>query len=266
MRGRRATVLFTVLAALFGAGTVALALHAGAGPAPAAVDFSPVPSPAGSRSVPASPSPTASPSPSGELIPANFPHSGPGTWRYATSTGPVLGTAGGLRTFRLAVESNVSTIDLESVAAKVDATLGDPRSWVGAGNVRLQRVAPDAPAQFTIYLATAQTTKNMCASGGVTGTGTYTSCRYTSHVVLNLDRWYLSVHHYSDAGVPLDTYRTYMINHEVGHALGHGHELCPGNGKPAPVMEQQTLGLHGCTPNPWPIVDGRLYHGPAGHY
>jgi hypothetical protein len=84
--------------------------------------------------------------------------------------------------------------------------------------------------------------------------------------VLNLDRYMTSVSAYRNAKVTLDIYRTYMINHEVGHALGHGHQLCPSNGAPAPVMEQQTLGLHGCTPNPWPYIDGKLYAGPSGSY
>ena len=47
-------------------------------------------------------------------------------------------------------------------------------------------------------------------------------------MIINLDRWRLSVPHFVDAGVPLDAYRTYVVNHEVGHQLGHGHERCPG--------------------------------------
>lgn len=268
VRGRHVVLLVGVVSVLIGGGTVAFGLVS-RGTAATASRPAPSPSLTAAPSLLASPPADASPSPTGtpdEMIPASFPHSGPGSWRYSTSAGPVLGTAGALRTFRLAVESNVDSIDLDRVAAKIDQTLGDPRSWVGAGNVRFQRVPGTAPATFTIYLATAQTTRSMCNSGGVTGTNGYTSCRYTAHVVLNVDRWYLSIPHYSTVGVPLDTYRTYMINHEVGHQIGNGHERCPGNGKPAPVMEQQTLGLHGCTPNPWPFVDGRLYHGPSGHY
>ena len=232
-----------------------------AGDPPAVLTSDTTPSLSASPEAPASPSPSASPS---EVIPASYPKSGPGTWRYAPDQGPVLGTAGNIQHFRVAIETNVA-VDMAGFAAKIDQTLGDPRSWIAGHTFRLQRVPATAHYDFTIYLATQSTSTRMCAAGG-TDTDAYTSCRTVGKVIINLDRWYQSVPDYVSAGIPLDTYRTYVINHESGHQFGHGHELCPGNGKPAPVMEQQTLGLHGCTANAWPYLDGRRYAGPSGHY
>jgi hypothetical protein len=193
-----------------------------------------------------------------------FPKTGPGKYTYAVTTGPVLGTAGPIRKFRVAVESNLGSVaPMTEVLAKINSTLGDERSWVGGGQYRLQQVPSTSSYQFTIYLVTSRTSSALCAPLHTRG---YTSCRQGGRVVLNLDRWMSSVPDYVKAKVPLDTYRTYMINHEVGHALGHGHELCPALGKPAPVMEQQTLGLHGCKPNPWVYVNGKRYDGPSGWY
>jgi hypothetical protein len=231
-------------------------IHVVAAPVPSA---SAGPSPSASRARPAA---AASPA----TTPATRPRSGPGTFRYGTTAGPVLGRGGRIHRFRVGVESNLATIDINRLAAEIDAVLGDRRSWIAGGQVRFQRVPAGAPFDFTIQLATSRTTRAMCTAGGVAGTMGYTSCRYGGHVVLNLDRWLSSVPYYSTAGLPLPTYRTYMINHEVGHELGHGHELCPGRGRPAPVMEQQTLGLHGCAPNPWPYLNGSRYTGPPGSY
>ena len=50
----------------------------------------------------------------------------------------------------------------------------------------------------------------------------------------------------------LSAYRTYVVNHEFGHILGHEHEKCRGPNSLAPVMLQQTVGQKGCVPNPWP--------------
>jgi hypothetical protein len=193
-----------------------------------------------------------------------FPHSGPHTYDYATTTGPILGDSGPIRKFRVAIESNLKNIvTMQEFVAKINATLGDDRSWVGGGKYRLQQVPTTSAYAFTIYLVTSKTSSALCAP---LYTGGYTSCRQGGRVVLNLDRWMTSVPYYVTAKMALDVYRTYMINHEVGHALGNGHELCPGKGKPAPVMEQQTLGLHGCKPNPWVYVNGARYDGPSGQY
>jgi hypothetical protein len=175
---------------------------------------------------------------------------------YADSPGPVLGTAGTLRRFRVAVEKGAGP-DANRFATAIDTVLGDPRSWIAAKGLRLQRVPRAGAADFTIWLATAGTSQRMCLSGGLHTEG-YTSCRLPGHVVINLDRWNEAVPGY---GAPLATYRAYAINHEVGHELGQGHEACPGPGQPAPVMQQQTYGLKGCTANPWPYLDGKRYVG-----
>jgi hypothetical protein len=129
----------------------------------------------------------------------------------------------------------------------------------------MQRVAEGTAYDFTVHLATGGTAARMCAAGGVNirlNGRPYTSCRVGDKVIINLDRWRLSVDEYVAAKVPLSTYRAYVINHEVGHRLGHRHELCPGPGRPAPLMMQQTLSLKGCVANPWPYLNGRRYSGP----
>jgi hypothetical protein len=142
-------------------------------------------------------------------------------------------------------------------ADEVDRTLGDPRSWIAGRQFRLQRVPAAAASEFTIYLSSAKLSQKMCSAGGLK-TGSFSSCRLPGQVIINDARWQDAV---PDYGAPLGTYRAYAINHEVGHQLGYGHEACPGKGKPAPVMMQQTYGLDGCIANAWPYIDGRRYAG-----
>lgn len=171
-----------------------------------------------------------------------------GSFTYAAGRGPVLGAAGPIHRFRVAVEKPTGPVVPAGFAAAIDRTLGDPRSWIKARRFRFQRVPGNASAEFTIFLASARTSERMCRTGGLE-TGAYTSCRVSGHVIINVDRWQGAVRDY---GAPVATYREYVINHEVGHELGHGHEKCPGKGRRAPVMMQQTFGLKGCVANAWP--------------
>jgi hypothetical protein len=201
---------------------------------------------------PAAPPTTAPP-------PIEYPERGAGTWLIAAGQGPIAGTSGRLMRYRVAVERGIRNVEPAGFAAAVEQTLGDPRGWTGDGRWRLRRVGPGSPYDFTVYLATPATRDKLCASGY----DRYTSCRNGEHVVINVARWVNSVPHYD---APLSAYREYVVNHEVGHRLGHGHEKCPGRGELAPLMQQQTLGLHGCTANGWPLVNGRRYTGPPGAY
>jgi hypothetical protein len=184
----------------------------------------------------------------------------PAQWTYAPN-GPSYGSAGTLRRYRVAVE-NILKTSVAGFAAEVAATLSDPRSWIAGNNVRFEQVSGATAANFTIWLASPATAAEICSQSGVNiyvNGVAYTSCRGGSNVVINSDRYFNAVPNY---GAPLAVYRNYAINHEVGHYLGHGHEACPGAGMPAPVMQQQTLGLQGCVANGWPYIDGKLYSGP----
>jgi hypothetical protein len=199
----------------------------------------------------------------GVNAPPPYPSSGPGTYDFATGSGPVFGTAGPVRRYRVAVETG-APVRLDEFTALVDATLGDRRSWIGGRDVRLRRVPGHAGYDFTVMLVTPGTAYRLCASGGLDirwHGRPYTSCRVGGRVVINLARYLTAVPGY---GAPLAAYRQYMINHEVGHALGHHHELCPGRGRQAPVMQQQTFGLRGCVAYSWPYRAGRRYAGPTG--
>lgn len=188
-----------------------------------------------------------------------YPANGDNRWRLAGRRSGVAGGSGTLLRLRVAVEDGIAGLDADRFAGRVFRILADPRGWTATGQWRLRLVAAGDPYDVTIYLATPGTRDLLCADG----VDRYTSCRRGDMVVLNVARWAYGVPGYP-AG--LETYRDYMVDHEVGHRLGHGHELCPGPGRPAPLMQQQTLGLHGCLPNAWPVVDGQPYAGPSGRY
>ena len=146
-------------------------------------------------------------------------------------------------TYSVEVEAGLP-MDPSSVARTVEKVLTDERGWIAVEPRSLQRVEHDP--DFRIRLATPETADRLCAP---LDTGGRLSCRNGENVVLNAWRWVNGADTYDG---DLAAYRRYMINHEFGHALGKDHDSCPASGNLAPVMLQQTKGLAGCRPNPWP--------------
>lgn len=183
---------------------------------------------------------------------------GKGTFsRTAFGGSVVFGTKGSLRRYCVQVEDGILLFTPEEFAGVVDVVLSDHRGWTASRRWRFQRVGGCAEADLRVRLTTAKTVDRMCASAGVDTEGRY-SCRNGHNLFINLERWAFGVPHFEG---DLDRYRTMLINHETGHYLGFGHQRCPGRGKPAPVMQTQTISLDGCVINPYPYPDGRNYIG-----
>ena len=137
--------------------------------------------------------------------------------------------------------------NLDEFAKVVESTFEDARGWKRAG-VKFTRV--QSGGRLHMILASGEQVR-AAAPGGCSET---LSCTVYPLVLINDDRWLGGSDSYNALGVSLADYRTMVINHEVGHFLGHNHitECQTGTGV-APVMLQQSTGLRGCTPNSWPL-------------
>ncbi|WP_107767820.1 DUF3152 domain-containing protein [Nocardioides terrigena] len=128
-------------------------------------------------------------------------------------------------------------------------TFDDARGW-RAGGVEFRRVPRGG--DFTLVLAAAATLPSFSAT-----CSTMWSCRVGRFVVINQERWKHASPAWNAGRRTLRDYRHMVVNHETGHWLGRGHVGCPGPGRPAPVMMQQSKGLSGCRFNPWPLPGER---------
>ena len=167
-------------------------------------------------------------------------------------TDDVAGEDGRLVTYSLELEP-AADVDLAAFVEAATKTLTDEeRGWPAQDRYRLQRVEA-ADADVRVVLASPTTTDQLCARAGLDTRGRY-SCWNGQFAALNAQRWRDGAAAFDDE--PIETYRGYLVNHEVGHGLGYGHYGCSGPGHDAPVMMQQSMGTGGCEPNPWPYPQG----------
>ena len=234
---------------LVGAGALALGLpwvvvaRSGAPAVASVAAVAPVPVPAvvSAAAPPASASPTPTPVPTPTIVPV-VEH---GNGELETARGGTRRSGTGpLKRYDVRVEQGLG-VSAADFAAEVDRTLADPRSWGADARMSFRRVA-SGPVDFRVVLASPDTTDRLCRP---LSTGGIYSCGNGDTAVINSMRWLRGADAYRGA---LPEYRQYVVNHEVGHTLGHGHATCPGRGEDAPVMMQQTKGVGACRAVPWP--------------
>lgn len=150
---------------------------------------------------------------------------------------PEVAAAAHAVTYRVVVEPKLRA-HAHELALVVDDALASESGWA-AGGFEFAAV-DDEPADITIVLASPKTTDRLCAP---LRTGGAFSCGRNGRAVINARRW---LHGATTYRGRLAEYRTYVVNHEVGHLLGFEHRTCPHRGAVAPVMLQQTKSLRGC--------------------
>lgn len=176
--------------------------------------------------------------------------SGSGRTHVLTPPGDDSGRTGRVVRYTVEAENGVGVPTAE-FAAHVRAVLTSPRGWEVRDGVHFVNVAQGnrgdaAPVDVRIILASPDLVDRACAPLQTNGR---LSCHARGKVMINAWRW---VHGAVTYEGDLAGYRTYLVGHEVGHSLGHGHAPCPGKGKAAPLMLQQTLHLRGC--HRWPYA------------
>jgi uncharacterized protein DUF3152/hemolysin type calcium-binding protein len=153
---------------------------------------------------------------------------------------------GRIERFRVSVDGGLPTTPAQFVR-DLFHVLCDQRSWIASTRVRF---AYHSQGALLISLRTPDSTERRCRQLTGLSVNRYYSCAGSSEAVLNSDRWFRGSDFWPGS---VAQYRRMLVNHEVGHTLGQHHRGCSEAGRPAPVMMQQSKGVDGCTPNPWPL-------------
>lgn len=177
----------------------------------------------------------------------SFTEAGDKTWHIVPGTSPKVGD-GTTKTFTytVEVEDGIDTSSFggdEGFARMVTETLANPKSWTHDSEFAFQRVdAHDATPDFRVSLTSPATIREGCGYEIQLESSCYNPLYGPDaepRVFINLARWVRGAMPFQgDVG----SYRQYVINHEVGHAIGyHSHEPCDETGALAPIMMQQTF-------------------------
>jgi hypothetical protein len=185
------------------------------------------------------------------IVPAGGPYTEAGerTWHIVPGTTPQVGQ-GTAKVFKytVEVENGIDTTSFggdEGFARMVTETLDNPKSWTHNPQFAFQRIdatTPDIKPDFRVSLTSPMTIREGCGYEIEIETSCYNPVYGPDadpRVFINLARWVRgAVPFQGDIG----SYRQYLINHEVGHAIGYTtHEPCDRNGALAPIMMQQTF-------------------------
>lgn len=137
--------------------------------------------------------------------------------------------------------------DFNEFRKNTKETLNDERGWARAG---LKFVEVDNKQDLNIILSDEA---HLDATNGCSADLSCTT--WNNEVIINDLRWREGTEASRAAGMETREYQHMVINHEVGHWLGHyAHETSCESGGPAPVMLQQSTGLRGCDSfNAWPL-------------
>lgn len=222
-------------------------------PRPRSTVVPPTPTPTPTRS----PKPTPTPTPTPTEI--DVPSTGTGTFVTARAGGEKVGHGSHLLRYVVEVETGLD-IQPAQAANEIADILAAPRGWTHNGVSSFQLVSAGESYDLKVKIATPGTADALCWEGIHQDTEGEYNCEIPNGVVVNLKRW---VKGSPTFGGPISDYRALIINHEIGHALGHPHMACAGPGQLAPVMMQQIKGLHGCIANAWPYdKSGHFVSGP----
>jgi hypothetical protein len=200
-----------------------------------------------------------------------FTEAGAKTWHIVPGATPKVGEGTTKSfTYTVEVEDGVDTTSVggdEAFSRMVSETLANPKSWTHNPQFAFTRI-DDGKPDFRVSLTSPMTVREGCGYDIPLESSCYNPAYDDQpRVLINEARWVRgAVPFQGDIG----SYRQYVVNHEIGHAIGYAHhEPCGDNGALAPVMMQQTFSTSNdddarfdpesvkadgksCRFNPWP--------------